>query len=1129
MKHGHMTRAVLGALLATTALGGVARAQSTALPGSVAPATLEAAFQNPPNSARPRAWWHWMNGNITKEGIEKDFDWMARVGLGGVTNFDVNLATPQIVQRRLAYMTPEWKDAFRFAAQSADQHGLELTIAASPGWSETGGPWVTPQNAMKKLVWSETSAVGGKRLSLVLAAPPQVTGPFQDAPFRANFAAADTGKAPAELYRDVMVLAYPAPAAAKPLPPPAFATSLGAVAEGGKLADGRLQTTVDVPLKAGEGPGYILADFGKPVTVRSVTLGRPEGGGVFDQSGARAALEAADGAGGWRKVADLPLEGVQSTISFEPVTAQRLRVVLTPVAPDPNLGGLFKGVPGAVKMAFGPSQAASVMAIGELRFFGEERLDRFEAKAGFAIAPDYYALERGGAAAGVAPDAIIDLTDRMGPDGKLDWTPPPGDWRIVRLGYSLLGTTNHPAPAEATGFEVDKYDAAAVRAYLEHYLAMYQTATGPDLIGERGVRALLTDSIEVGASNWTGDMVGRFKALRGYDPKPWLLALTGVVVGSRQQSDAFLYDFRRTLADLIAEAHYGQVAEVAHARGLAVYGESLEAGRPSLGDDLQMRQHADFPMAAIWTYDPKDGPRPGYIGDIRGAASVAHVMGQNIAAAESMTAAFSPWAFAPVDLKPIADLEFVNGINRSVIHTSVHQPVDDKQPGLSLGPFGQYFNRHETWAEMAKPWVDYLSRTSLMLQQGRYFADVAYFYGEDSPVTVLYQAKVPQNAPRRYGYDLVNGDMLLNTLKADGGALAAPSGARYKVLYLGGTSQRMTLPVLKRLAALVEGGVTVVGKAPLSSPSLADDAGAFTALVSRLWAGGAVTTVGQGRVVAGDDVEKALLDLGQAPDFEADAGGGDVQFLHRRLDDGSDVYFVSNQSDRALTLDARFRVSGRKAEIWRADTGGVAPTSYRTEGERTVVPLELSAHDALFVVFRQAADQPQVTLPTPRWAPAAQASGPWTVAFQPGRGAPATVTLASLAPLNDNPDPGVKYFSGVAAYKTTLTAPAKWRTGQPLQLDLGRVGDVAEVIVNGQSAGYAWKAPWRVDVSRALKPGKNSLEVRVANLWVNRLVGDAQPGAKPLTFTAMPTYRPDAPLRTSGLIGPVTLLAPQGR
>lgn len=1113
-------RAVLGALLATTALGGAVFARQA--PGDA----LEAGFRNPPASARPRAWWHWMNGNITKDGIQKDFDWMARIGLGGVTTFDVNLATPQIVDHRLAYMTPEWKDAFRFAAQSAEQHGLELAIASSPGWSETGGPWVAPENAMKKLVWSETSVVGGRRQALALPAPPTATGPFQDAPFRANFAAADTGRPPVEHYRDVMVLAYPEPATAAALPPPAFATGEGPVADGAKLLDGRLLTTVEVPLKTGDGPGFLAADFGKPVTVRSLTFGRPDGGGVFDRSVAHPVVEVQDASGAWRKIANLPLDGVQSTISFEPVTAQRFRIVLAAAATgsDP---GFFKGAPGAVKTALGASDALGAVAVGELRFYGEARLDRFEAKAGFAIAPDYYALERIGDEPGVAPDAIIDLTDRMGPDGKLDWTPPAGRWRIVRLGYSLLGTTNHPAPAEATGFEVDKYDAAAVRSYLEQYLKMYEGAAGADLLGAHGVRALLTDSIEVGASNWTGDLVARFKALRGYDPKPWLLTLTGVVVGSRGQSDAFLYDFRRTLADLIADAHYGEVARTAHAHGLKVYGEALEAGRPSLGDDLQMRSHADYPMAAVWTFDPKDGPKRGYIGDMRGAASVAHVMGQNIAAAESLTSAFSPWAFAPADLKPIVDLEFVSGVNRPVLHTSVHQPVDDKQPGLSLGPFGQYFNRHETWAEMAKPWVDYLSRTAFMLQQGRFFADVAYFYGEDSPVTVLYQRKVVADAPQRYAYDLVNADMLQNTLQAKDGMLVAPSGAQYRVVYLGGTSRRMTLPVLKRLAALVEGGVTVVGPPPIHSPSLADDAGAFKALVSRLWGGGAVTRLGEGRVIAGDDIEKALGELGLAPDFESQARGQAVPFLHRRLDDGSDVYFVSNQGDAALNLQARFRVSGRKAEIWRAEDGRAVPASYHIEDGRTVVPLELAPHDALFVVFREPASQAQAVVAPQRWSPAAQANGPWTVAFQPGRGAPVAAKLAALAPLNESQDPGVKYFSGVAAYRTTIQAPLKWRTGQPLQLDLGRVGDVAEVFVNGQSAGYAWKAPWRVDVSRLFKPGGNDLEVRVANLWVNRLIGDAQPGAKPITFTALPTYRPDAPLRPSGLIGPVSLLTAQ--
>ena len=249
---------------------------------------------------------------------------------------------------------------------------------------------------------------------------------------------------------------------------------------------------------------------------------------------------------------------------------------------------------------------------------------------------------------------------------------------------------------------------------------------------------------------------------------PWLPALTGVIVGSRSESDRFLFDFRRTLADLIASEHYGTVAKVARERGLLVYGEALEGGRPSLGDDMAMRSYTDIPMAALWTYRPDAGPNVVSFADMKGAASVAHLYGQGLVAAESMTSGMAPWAHAPLDLRRVIDLEFAYGINRPVIHTSVHQPVDDKQPGLSLMIFGQFFNRHETWAEMARPWIDYLSRNSLMLQQGRYFADVAYFYGEEGPLTGLYLNKPVSDAPVRYGYDFINTDALLNLVSVTG-------------------------------------------------------------------------------------------------------------------------------------------------------------------------------------------------------------------------------------------------------------------------------------------------------------------------------------------------------------------------
>jgi hypothetical protein len=1094
---------------------------------------LQEGFANPPDSARPRVWWHWMNGNVTKDGIAKDLAWMKRVGIGGVQNFDANLATPQIVDQRLVYMTPEWKDAFRFAVQRADSLGLEFAIAASPGWSETGGPWVVPKDGLKKIVWSETLVSGGQHFSGRLAAPPSVSGPFQDLPVVDELAGLQGGPSitPPTFYADIAVMAVPVMAAEVNEVPQAT-TGSGKLLDAAALADGRVETAVALDRGTPQAPALIQLTYSTPRAIRTASFFLEGGASMFGDPQFQPILEGlVDGA--WRRIAALPLTGVPTTVSFGPVTAREFRLVMAPNT-EPSRANPGEGAPGAasLKPSGGGAGAAAPLKIGTLRLGAEPRVDRFEAKAGFSIARDYYALsaDADAGAPGVPLSQVLDLTARMQLDGTLDWTPPPGRWRVLRLGYSLLGTTNHPAPLEATGLEVDKFDGAAVRRYIETYLRMYRDTVGEAQFGKQGLRALLTDSIEVGAANWTPRLIEQFKRLRGYDPWPWLPTLTGTIVETRARSDAFLYDYRRTLADLMASEHYGTVAAVAHEQGLTVYGEALEDQRPSLGDDMAMRAHADTPMAALWAWNRGFSPRPTLLGDMKGASSVAHLYGRPYVAAESMTAVNSPWAFAPADLRRIIDLEFAYGINRPVIHTSVHQPVDDKVPGLSLAIFGQYFNRHESWAGMARSWVDYIARNSYLLQQGRNVADVAYFYGEEQPLTSLYGRGPLKDVPQRYAFDFVNTEVLQNLITVEGDELVAKSGARYRVLYLGGSSERMTLSMLQRIAALAEAGATVVGTSPLSSPALGDDAVAFAALARRLWSGAPVTRIGKGRVIAGRDSEAALASVGIRPDFQfkRPAGDSEVLFVHRRLADG-DLYFVNNRLDRAESFEARFRVTGRRPEAWHADTGAIEPVSYRIDGDETVVPLEFAAEDSYFVVFRKPTTVAAATIAKSIFRPVADLSRAWDVGFQAGRGAPAAMKIDRLRSLSEHGEAGIRYFSGTSIYTKSFLLPKGVKPGAALQLDLGQVGDVAEVRVNGRLLGTVWRAPFRLDIGAATKSGANTLEVRVANVWVNRLIGDAQPEVKKVAFTAAPTYTSGAPLRPSGLIGPVALLAPAGK
>jgi hypothetical protein len=1067
---------------------------------------LERGFQNPPDSAKPRVWWHWMNGNITKEGIKLDLEWMKRTGIGGFQNFDAALNTPQVVEKRLVYMTPEWKDAFKYAATLADQLGLEMAIAGSPGWSESGGPWVLPAQAMKKFVWSETHVQGGQPFTGTLAKPPSTTGQLQ------NIAAAPRGGAGAgppppplpEFYADSAVIAYRAPdgdQSMAELQP--RVTSSGGQFDLAALTDGDLTTATLLPAVAVDERAWIQFEFAAPQTVRGLTL-ITAGGGRGGRGGIGSGPELESSADGRRFQSVLVIPPGARTVAFSAVTAKFFRVsYLTP-----------------------PTPAGTQIA--ELVLHTGQRVNRFEDKAGFSAATNLYAS----ATPAMPPEGsvrkadVIDLTSKMRADGTLDWTPPAGRWVVLRFGYSLTGHQNSPASPEATGLEVDKLNKGYVKAYFDNYLGQYKNTVG-DLMGKRGLRYVITDSWEAGVQNWTDDMFAEFAKRRGYDLHPWLPVLAGRVVESAESSDRVLWDFRKTIGELTAANHYDQLTTMLRERGMGRYSESHESGRAFIGDGMEVKRTADIPMSAMWTPRAPNDEQTGYSADIRESASVAHIYGQNLVAAESLTASGGAWSWSPETLKPTADKELAMGLNRFVIHTSVHQPLTEKAPGLGLGPFGQWFTRLETWAEIARPWTTYLARSSYMLQQGKFVADVAYFYGEDSNITALFGAKLP-DVPAGYNYDFVNADALLNKLSVAGGRIVTATGMSYRLLALDANSQHMSLPVLRKIRELVNNGAAVVGPKPSDSPSLSDDQAEFSIIADELWGPGTgERNAGKGKVYANQTVAQALALAQVAPDFEYAKPRPDTTllFVHRKLPDG-EVYCVNNRANRNENLNATFRVTGKAAEIWHPQTGKTEPASYKIAGGRTTVALRLEPADAVFVVFRKAAAAPSRTVPVPVETAVATVEGAWEVSFQAERGAPAKITLPQLASWHENADAGVKYFSGAGTYTKSIQAPPEWfKTGTRLLIDLGDTKNLAEVTVNGKPLGILWKTPFQVDVTSALKPGANALQIKVTNLWVNRLIGDQQPdAAKKYTYTTQQFYRADSPLLPSGLLGPVRIM-----
>ncbi len=1093
--------------------------------------SLLSGFQNPPNSAKPRVWWHWMNGNITKDGIQKDMEWMNRIGIGGFQNFDAAFMTPQIVENRLVYMTPEWKKTFQFATNLADSLDFEMAIAGSPGWSESGGPWVPASEGMKKMVWSETRVDGGKPFTGVLPQPPVASGAFQNMHHN-NPVSLNNGEAKVlEYYSDAIVIAYKTPdtdVSIKDLNPKV--TSSGGQFKLDMLTDGDLVTSSFLPSGSESKPAWIQFEFKQPQMLQSVSMvgGGNPGRFGFGNSREIRTLESSENGKTFSKVTDIPAGGVaQNTITFPPVTAKYFRVsVVSPPAPD-GLGAIA-GLLGRTDGPGGPSGTE----IAEIVLYSTPRIHRFEEKAGFSVVTN---VEKLGtpevlSESSINKQEVINLTAQMNEDGTLDWTPPEGKWNILRIGYSLTGHQNSPASPEATGLEVDKLNPEYVNNYFNNYLDQYKDATG-GLMGEKGLQYVITDSWEAGTANWTDNIIEEFNKRNNYDIFPWLPVLTGKIVESSAASEKFLWDFRNTLEEMVTEYHYDELTTILKERGMGRYTESHESGRAFIADGMEVKRSSDIPMSATWTpggfgRSEAGGVEVRHEADIRESASVAHIYGQNLVAAEALTAIGNTWAFAPERLKPTADFMLGSGLNRFVIHTSVHQPVDDKIPGLGLGPFGQWFTRHETWAEQAKPWIDYLARSSYMLQQGKFVADIIYIYGQGSNLTALFGTELPP-IPKGYNYDFLNAGAVPNVLSVKDGQIITETGMAYKLLVLDESTKYMSLPILKKLEELVNDGATIVGPKPVNTPSLNDDESEFKSISDKLWgAEDKVIETGKGKIYAGKTLGETLINLQiEADIISQNNSEGKMKFVHRNLSN-TDIYWVNTFEKNSSKQKISFRISGKEPEIWDPENGEISAVSYSMNNGRTEIYLNMDPEDAVFVVFRNKTNKKSVIIPEKSESTITSVSGEWIVNFQPQRGAPEKAIFNDLTLWNENEDAGIKYFSGTAEYTKTINVEENWISEEAdLWLDLGDVKNLAEVFVNGESMGIAWKKPFRIKLNKALKPGENKLSVRVNNLWVNRLIGDQQPSMEEkITYTTMPFYQADSPLLPSGLLGPVEII-----
>jgi hypothetical protein len=1073
-------------------------------------------FVDPPDSAKPRTWWHWTGGNVTKEGITKDLEWMKRVGIAGAQLADVSFGSGQTVEKKIEFGSPEWLECVRYAASEAQRLGLELTIFSSAGWSETGGPWVTPEQAMKKLVWSETAVEGPGQFAGKLPPPPSCNGAFQ------NLAAGRGPQRDPTWYGDSAVIAFPTPASEVDMVAlhPKVTTNGGDIDTAPLFDDDwNSAATIRAP---GEGTAaWLQIEFARPFRARAITIAGSAGIPV-------GRVLAGDDAARFRTLVTLPgtqlyRQGRIRTFAFPETLAKiyRIEMMAAPLGPGPT-------------MSQEPTTPVERYSLTEVRLHCGARVHRWEEKAGFSHLFEYETVPTLDVPAETAlrRSEVIDLTSRMAPDGSLDWNVPAGHWTILRMGYSLTGAKNRPAPPSGSGYEADKLSPKHMEAYYHGYFDPLAKALGP-LFG-KSLQYVLMDSWEAGGQNWTEDMIGEFRRRRGYDPTPYLAALTGRIVESADISDRFLWDFRRTLADMWADYHYGVMADLLKKQGVGIYAEAAGVSLEIPEDTLLNKSKVAIPMGEFWV--GKMHPPLMYYQDVRGAASASHVYGKTLVAAEAFTGGGYE---TPYTLKKVSDYWFAQGVNRIVVHTSAHQPLDTK-PGNTM--VGTHIHRNITWAEQAGPFMTYLARQSFLLQQGLFVADLAYLLNEGAPSTMpIWGAGLVPKPPEGYDFDYVNADALLNRMSVGSdGRLMLPDGMSYRVLVLPQTD-KMRPELLRKIRDLALGGATVVGVKPERSPSLAGfpDADAqVQTLAAELWGDldGVSRTIrfcGKGRIVWGLPLEDVLTSLRIPEDVELGKGlDANVVWMHRKAPD-ADFYYVANLTDMAQDVQARFRVGDKEAELWHPDTGRIEPASYHIADNRTTVPLRLAPRKSGFVVFRRAASLPTRTLPQRAGTTLATVSGPWDVTFPPGLGAPEKIQLTSLESWTTHSDQGVKYFSGTATYTKIVPAPQSWfQPGARLVLDLGTVDDIAEVSVNGKPLATIWKPPYQVDVTSSLEPGKNHFQIKVTNQWTNRLIGDrlAPPDKKVLGAPAFgpfggmggPGGRSPVP-PPSGLLGPVTV------
>ncbi len=1032
---------------------------------------VQEGFTTPADTNKPWCYYYWIGDDISKEGITKDLEAMKEFGLGAVLIGNIN---PDEVDGPVPLFSEAWWDAMVHVVVEGHRLGIDIGMFNCPGWSQSGGPWVTYDKAMRYLVYSETTVQGGGDISVLLPKP-------------------------TEEFQDTYVLGFQK-----------IASEENYISKQNSLFK-----------RSNNDPFVVDISSAKPLTARSIVL--TPANPVFK---CNVELQAQVN-GDFKTIKSFVFDRSNSGVNVGPVTHGPVAISIPETEAKAFRLVCSNATSASWDAAAGSGSVQPAAGFAEIRITEAQVLENYVEKSLGKMHPtpfprfNSYMWESQDAITdqNMLVSEVHDISDQMDANGWLTVEDvPEGEWTVLRIGMTPTGTKNSPAAPQGKGYEIDKASAKLARFHFEQYMAEIIKRIPEESLP--ALKYLVADSYEMGSQNWTDGYAEKFEAKFGYDPVKYLPVISGRVVGSVEESDRFLWDLRRSVADDVAHEYVGGLRKVANEYGLKTWLENYgHWGYP--GEFLMYGGQSDLVAGEFWN--------EGSLGDIecKSGSSAAHMYGKPITSAEAFTAAQLSYKRHPAMLKKRGDWSWIEGINHYVFHLYIQQPREEA-PGVNAW-FSTEFNRLNTWFDQGSAWVDYTRRCQHMLQQGKYAADVAYFIGEDAPK--MTGTKDPA-LPVGYSYDYMNAEVILNRLTVENGRFVLPDGMTYSILVLPENS-RMRPNVLAKMEELVMAGGTILGGKPMKSPSLQNYPTCdkeILQIANRMWgespAGGKLeNAVGEGYVLDKMTLQEALdfINISEDVLYPDDLA---CLWTHRTMP-GMEIYFLTNQSDTVLEFEPSFRVSGLEPQLWDAVSGEIRKLNdYADDGSRTVIPLAMQKDESCFIVFTSRSNETTAegyVENSPEPEVFSTLDSKWNVEFENKEFGPADpVKFTNLTSWTESADWRVKYYSGTATYTTEFSLD-EIPEGD-LFMNLGEVGVMASVKLNGADLGVSWMAPYRLRTKDHLLAGVNQLEVEVVNVWRNRMVGDMDlPEAERFTTYTVADLQKGEELVPSGLLGPVSI------